>query len=349
MALETKPLAHLPSKLLPWFLENQRELPWRNDRQPYHIWLSEIMLQQTRAEAVKRYYTRFLQRLPTIAALAQADERELLKLWEGLGYYSRVRNLQKAAKTVMEVYGGIFPMEYQAIRALPGIGDYTAGAISSIAFDKKIPAVDGNVLRVVSRLCDYHECVDTPQVRRTITDALKEIYPPNAGDFTQALMELGATVCLPNGAPICEECPMGTHCLAHCRGTISQLPVRKAKKPRRQEDMTVFLLSCGEKIALCRRPEEGLLAGLYEFPHLPRTLSSEEIIRAAEDWGLRPQFLEKIVGRTHIFTHIQWNMTGARLHCGAENKAFLWVSQEELKSYALPTAFRQFLQDFKES
>lgn len=341
------PISNLPQRLLPWYREHRRDLPWRQDHDPYHVWVSEIMLQQTRVEAVKGYYARFLSRLPTIRDLAEVPEPELLKLWEGLGYYTRARNLKKAATVIMTEYHGQFPRDYAAIRSLPGIGDYTAGAISSICFEEKTPAVDGNVLRVVSRIRDDHRCIDDPKVRRAITADLAAIYPEEAGTFTQSLMELGATVCLPNGAPLCPECPMGEDCLARQHDTISALPVRKPKKPRRQEDMTVFLLSCGGKIALERRPDQGLLAGLYQFPHLPGHLTPEEIIGVAEQWGLQPQYLEKIVSRTHIFTHIQWNMQGARLHCAVEAPQFIWA-EPSARDHALPTAFRQFLPDFLE-
>ena len=342
-----EPLSLLPQRLLPWYAAHRRDLPWRQVQEPYHVWVSEIMLQQTRVEAVKGYYARFLSRLPTVSDLAAVSEPELLKLWEGLGYYTRARNLKKAAMVIQSEFHGQFPRDYAAIRSLPGVGDYTAGAISSICFDEKTPAVDGNVLRVVSRICDDHRCTDDPKVRRAITADLAAIYPDVAGAFTQSLMELGAIICLPNGAPLCSECPMREDCLARQRNTISELPVRKPKKPRRQEDMTVFLLSCGDKIALERRPDEGLLAGLYQFPHLPGHLSPEEIIQAAEQWGLQPQYLEKIVSRTHIFTHIQWNMVGARLHCAVEAPQFLWVDKS-VQNHALPTAFRQFLPDFQE-
>ena len=342
-------LCKLPERLLPWYAVSRRDLPWRNDRDPYHVWLSEIMLQQTRVEAVKGYYTRFLRRLPTIADLAGVEDEALLKVWEGLGYYSRARNLKKAARIIMSTYGGIFPEDYAAVRALPGIGDYTAGAICSICFDRKTPAVDGNVLRVISRLLDDHSCTDDPKVKRRFSALLAEVYPEEAGTFTQAVMELGATVCLPNGQPRCGACPMGDLCLARQRGTVDDLPVRGAKKPRKQENMTVFLLTCGDRLALRKRPDTGLLAGLYELPHLPGELGSAAIISQAENWGLRPQYLEKTVGRTHVFTHIQWNMTGARIHCGREGGDFLWADQETvLRDMALPTAFRQFLPDIWE-
>ena len=340
------PLALLPQRLPGWFQAHRRDLPWRRDREPYHVWLSEIMLQQTRVEAVKGYYTRFLEVLPSIEALAQVPEAQLLKLWEGLGYYNRARNLQKAARVILTEHQSIFPRDYDAIRGLPGIGDYTAGAICSICFEARTPAVDGNVLRVVSRICDYHGCIDDSKEKKRITAALAQVYPPAAGDFTQSLMELGATVCLPNGAPLCKQCPMERECLARQRGTIDELPVRKEKKPRRQEDMTVFLLTCGDRIALQKRPDTGLLAGLYEFPHSSGILEPQEIIAQAETWGLEPQYLEKLVRRNHIFTHIQWNMTGARLHCGRESTQFIWADRSAIgREYALPTAFRQFLPD----
>ena len=342
-------LSLLPDLLLPWYETAKRDLPWRQDRSPYHVWLSEIMLQQTRVEAVKGYYSRFLDRLPTIADLAEVEETELLKLWEGLGYYSRVRNLQKAARVIMAQHGGSFPRDYADIRALPGIGDYTAGAISSICFDERTPAVDGNVLRVVSRFCDFHGCTDEPAVKKKIGENLKEIYPKAAGAFTQALMEVGAIVCVPNGQPLCESCPLQQHCKARKKGTIDELPVRAEKKKRRQEDLTLFLLTCGDKVAIRKRPEKGLLAGLFEFPNVSGTLDAAKIIETAEIWGLHPRYLEKTVGRKHIFTHIQWNMTGARIHCGSENEEFIWITKEDLKeNYALPTAFRQFVGDIWE-
>ena len=198
-----EPISNLPQRLLPWYRAHHRDLPWRQDRDPYHVWVSEIMLQQTRVEAVKGYYARFLSRLPTVSDLAEVPEPELLKLWEGLGYYTRARNLKKAATVIMTEFSGQFPRDYAAIRSLPGIGDYTAGAISSICFEEKTPAVDGNVLRVVSRIRDDHRCIDDPKVKRAITADLAAIYPEEAGTFTQSLMELGATVCLPNGAPLC--------------------------------------------------------------------------------------------------------------------------------------------------
>lgn len=338
-------LEQLPVLLLPWFAEHRRDLPWRRDREPYHVWLSEIMLQQTRVEAVRGYYLRFLERLPDIAALASAPEDVLLKLWEGLGYYSRVRNLQKAAQCVMEQHDGEFPQELSAIRALPGIGDYTAGAIASICFEAPAAAVDGNVLRVILRLT---VCADSPadvRVRRRIGEELSAVYPAgHCGDFTQALMELGATVCLPNGAPQCGACPLRALCEAYAQGTELQFPTKPPKKPRRIEQRTVFVLQCGDRLAVCKRPARGLLAGLWQLPDVPGKLETAEALRQAEQWGVHPTGILKTAERTHIFTHVQWDLRGVWLTCAAEAPQFTWADENALQhEIGLPTAYRQFL------
>ena len=284
-------LTELPGRLLPWYRENRRELPWRADRLPYHIWLSEIMLQQTRVEAVKGYYTRFLAALPDIASLARCDDELLHKLWEGLGYYSRVRNLKKAAQDIMERHGGVFPENYNDVLALPGIGEYTAGAICSIAFDRPTPAVDGNVLRVVSRLTDDPSPIDLPETKRRVNALLAGIYPKEAGAFTQALMELGATVCGPNRAPDCAACPCQSLCLGFRRGTAKTLPVKSPKRQRRQEDRSVFILSCDGRFALEKRPDKGLLAGLWQFPNVAGKLDTQDALDTVCAMGLHPREL----------------------------------------------------------
>lgn len=339
-------LAALPQRLLPWFAEHRRELPWRRDREPYHVWVSEIMLQQTRVEAVRGYYERFLTELPTVFALAEASEERLLKLWEGLGYYSRVRNLQKAAREVVERHGGVFPSDYDAIRALPGIGAYTAGAIASICFEQPTPAVDGNVLRVVSRLLATDAPVTDEKVRRVVTERLAAVYPAgHCGDFTQSLMELGATVCVPNGAPHCEDCPLRDLCRACRAGTQRSYPVKAAKKLRRTEQRTVFILRCGDKTAVTRRPARGLLAGLWQLPDVSGKLTAQEALEQAAAWGVRPTEIERVVHRTHIFTHVQWELTGCYLRCG-ETARFSWFTDDELREQVgLPTAYRQFLEE----
>ena len=336
----------LPSVLLPWYRENKRDLPWRRDRDPYHIWISEIMLQQTRVEAVKGYYARFLEALPTVEDLAKADDEKLHKLWEGLGYYSRVRNLKKAAQHIMQLHGGQFPGEYGAVLALPGIGEYTAGAICSIALGQKTPAVDGNVLRLVTRLTDDATPIDSPQYKRSVQQALAQIYPEDAGDFTQALMELGATVCGPNRQPQCDVCPCKAFCLGLKNGTAAGLPVKTPKKQRRQEDMTVFILRCGDRYALQKREDSGLLAGLWQFPNVPGHLSVHQAISCVEDLGLKPSEILRQVEKKHVLTHVQWNMCGVYMEVKDAGGALAWMTREQIETYAaLPTAFRQFWED----
>ena len=339
-------LSLLPGALLPWYRENRRDLPWRQDRDPYHVWLSEIMLQQTRVEAVKGYYSRFLEALPTISHLAACDDDALNKLWEGLGYYSRVRNLKKAANVVMTEYNGQFPGEYAAVRSLPGIGDYTAGAICSICFGLPIPAVDGNVLRVISRLTDDATPIDLPPRKKAVQADLSAVYPEDAGDFTQALMELGATLCGPNRKPDCDRCPCRSFCLAHARGSAESLPVKLPKRQRKQEYRTVFILSCDGRYALHKRENAGLLAGLWEFPNLSGTLEPEAALEALKIWGLRPRELTRKLERKHIFTHIQWDMTGYYIEVTEPAGSFTWLTAEQIQTAsALPTAFRQFWEE----
>ena len=336
----------LPSALLPWYEKNKRDLPWRQDREPYHVWLSEIMLQQTRVEAVKGYFARFLAALPDIASLANCDDDTLHKLWEGLGYYSRVRNLKKAARVIMDTFGGAFPGEYEAVRALPGIGDYTAGAICSICFSLPTPAVDGNVLRVVSRVTDDDTPIDLPARKKQVQQMLGEVYPEQAGEFTQALMELGATLCGPNRKPECETCPCREFCLARKNGTAENLPVKLPKKGRREEDITVFILRCDGRYGLQKRPDRGLLAGLWQFPNVKGKLDTEQAIFQAEQWGLYPKEVLRIVEKKHIFTHIQWNMRGIYLETGAPSDQMQWFTPEQIDTQsALPTAFRQFWEE----
>ena len=339
-------LTALPGLLLPWYEEHKRDLPWRKDQNPYHIWLSEIMLQQTRVEAVKGYYTRFLETLPTIEALASCDDDLLHKLWEGLGYYSRVRNLKKAAIVIMEQHKGVFPQAYGDILDLPGIGEYTAGAIASIAFGQKTPAVDGNVLRVLSRLQNDPSPIDLPETKRNVRAALEAVYPEEAGAFTQALMELGASLCGPNRKPMCEECPCRTICLAYQNSTAESLPVKSPKKEKRQEKRTVFILSCDGKYALERRPGKGLLAGLWQFPNVAHHLNTEEALSAVQQLGLNVREIYREVSRKHIFTHIVWDMKGIYLEVAETAGPFQWFTEDEIEQQAaLPTAFRLFREE----
>lgn len=342
-------LKQLPALLLPWYEANKRELPWRKDREPYHVWVSEIMLQQTRVEAVRGYYARFLDRLPTIEALANADDELLQKLWEGLGYYSRVRNLKKAAQTVMNAHNGVFPNTFDAVIALPGIGAYTAGAICSICYDLPTPAVDGNVLRVISRLTDDATPIDKPAFKKQVTQRLAAVYPQQAGAFTQALMELGATVCGPNRAPECDRCHCREICLGYINGTAEALPVITPKRPRRVEEKTVFILSCDGMYALEKRPETGLLAKLWQFPNVDEKLSVEDAICHVERKGLKPKEILRTVERKHIFTHVEWRMCGVYMEVGERIANYCWLTPEKINcTTALPTAFRQFWEENKD-
>ena len=334
----------LPAALLPWYGENKRDLPWRSDKEPYHVWLSEIMLQQTRVEAVKGYYARFLEALPTVEDLANADDELLHKLWEGLGYYSRVRNLKKAAQAVVAMGG--FPGEYKDVLALPGIGEYTAGAICSICYDQHTPAVDGNVLRVISRLTDDATPIDDPKYKKQVREALAGVYPKEAGDFTQTLMELGATLCGPNWKPRCEECPCKDFCLAHQRGTAEKLPVKAPKKQKRVEEYTVFILSCGGKYALEKRPDSGLLAGLWQFTNVPGKVDTAEAMASLKEMGLQPRDILRQSERKHIFTHIRWEMRAYWVEVAEEAGDYRWLTADEInREAALPTAFRQFWEE----
>jgi len=333
----------LPGVLLGWYHTHKRDLPWRQDQDPYHVWLSEIMLQQTRVEAVKGYYSRFLEALPTVEALANCEEEQLLKLWEGLGYYSRVRNLKKAAQVIVQQYAGVFPREYEKILALPGIGEYTAGAISSICFDAPVPAVDGNVLRVISRITDDATPIDLPAYKAAVRRSLAAVYPKEAGNFTQALMELGATLCGPNRKPECENCPCRGFCLGFQRNTAESLPVKQPRKHRRVEERTVFILSCQGSYALCKREDTGLLAGLWQFPDVEGKLELQDALKKVEEMGLKTVQIYRQVERKHIFTHVQWEMRGYHLEVEAQGGDLIWHSAAQLEQdAALPTAYRQF-------
>jgi len=325
-------MTHQQSRqLVAWYALHKRDLPWRNTRDPYPIWISEIMLQQTRVEAVKGYYARFLAALPTVEALANVDDDKLLKLWEGLGYYSRARNLKKAAQVIVSEHGGQLPRTVAQLKSLPGIGDYTAGAIASLAFDFPAPAIDGNVLRVLARLWGDYADVSLPQTRREFSLRVQQAMPhdePSA--FNQALMELGALVCIPRGKPLCAICPWHDDCIAQLQGLAHELPVKPAKKPRRIEQKQLLILRWGDKLALRRRPPTGLLASLWELPEA-FDLSPTLVLRE-EDAG----------SAVHIFTHIEWHMTARKITLRAplDDDTLVWVTHDELaQDYALPSAF----------
>lgn len=355
-------LKQLVKPLQTWFQSNARVLPWRENPMAYYVWISEIMLQQTRVEAVKPYFDRFIRELPDVKALAECPEDKLLKLWEGLGYYNRVRNLKIAANQILDEYDGVIPCEYEELLKLKGIGSYTAGAIASIAYGKAMPAVDGNVLRVISRVIADDSDIMKQSVRKSMEKALFDLMNdiqvgviPSI--FNQALMELGATVCLPNGAPKCEICPWHDLCEARKQDRIAELPVKTKAKARRMEERTVLIIKDGSQLALHKRPKKGLLAGLYELPNVEGYLSEEEVISYIKKQGYLPVRVQKACEAKHIFSHVEWHMKGYVVFLQAQGFAdkegvsvecvqkedWIFVDAEETKkNYAIPSAFVKY-------
>lgn len=337
------------SPLLFWYENNRRILPWRENPEPYRVWISEIMLQQTRVEAVKPYFERFMGALPTIADLAEVPDDRLMKLWEGLGYYSRARNLKKAAGVIMAEYGGELPADEKKLLKLPGIGSYTAGAIASIAFGIAAPAVDGNVLRVISRVLASRDDILKPATRCRIESLIQTVIPEDAASaFNQALIETGALICVPNGEPKCALCPFESVCLSHRRNLTGEIPVKTPKKQRRIENRTVCVIeNTDHRIAIGRRPDQGLLAGLYELPNAEGELEAEEL---AEAFGFeKSQVLEiEVLPKTkHIFSHVEWRMRGYRvILSGKVPDRFFAVERKELaETYPLPGAFAGYTKE----
>ena len=347
-------LEEIVRPLVKWYRDNKRILPWRDKDNAYYTWVSEIMLQQTRVEAVKPYFQRFITELPDIQSLAECPEEKLLKLWEGLGYYNRVRNMQEAAKTVKDEYNGRLPEDYQALLSLKGIGSYTAGAIASIAYGEKVPAVDGNVLRVISRITESADDISKQSVRKKIEEQLLQIMPEDCpGDFNQAVMEIGAVVCVPNGKAKCEVCPLGEFCLARKHGTIEELPVKAPKKARKVENRTVLVIQDGTATAIRRRPPEGLLAGLYEIPNMEGHLTQKEALTQVKNIGLEPLRIEPLPDAKHIFSHIEGRLCAYRIAVAsleeARHQDFLFVEKKESdRKYAIPSAFSAYTKYMKE-
>lgn len=342
-------LDRIARPLLAWYDAGRRILPWREEPTPYHVWLSEIMLQQTRVEAVKPYYDRFLQALPDVESLSAVEEEKLLKLWEGLGYYNRARNLKKAAEKIVSEYGGIIPGNYEELLKLPGIGSYTAGAIASIAFGQALPAVDGNVLRILSRLrADDRDILDA-KVKKSVEEDLAGVMPTDRpGDFNQALMELGAMVCIPNGAAKCGECPWEEICLARAQNRVADFPKKAQKKPRQIEEKTILVIQDENRIALHKRPDKGLLAGMYEFPSLEGHRDEKEVIAYLKGLGMLPIRIQKLAPTKHIFTHKEWHMTGylvrvdelSRREMGRDQEGLLFIEPDQTRTdYPIPSAF----------
>ena len=342
-------LLAIPKPLLKWYDNNRRILPWREQPTPYRVWVSEIMLQQTRVEAVKPYFQRFMDTLPDIAALAEAPEETLLKLWEGLGYYNRVRNLQKAAIQIMEDYGGRMPDSYEELLNLKGIGSYTAGAVSSIAYGRPNPAVDGNVLRVISRIRKDERCISEDKVKKSVEKDLREVIPKDRpGDFNQAMMEIGACVCIPNGAPHCEECPLRQICLAYEDGTQQQYPNKAKAKERIIEEKTILIIRDAELAALHKRPSKGLLAGMYEFPSMQGFCTAEDVKEYLTENGLQVLRIQPLEDAKHIFSHREWHMKGylirvdelAPKKAGPDSADWIYIEPRETKDrYPIPSAF----------
>ncbi len=345
-------LARIAEPLLAWYDKGRRILPWREDATPYHVWISEIMLQQTRVEAVKPYYDRFMKKLPDIESLAAAEEERLLKLWEGLGYYNRARNLKKAAQMIVSEYNGIMPDEYQTLLTLPGIGSYTAGAIASIAYGQPIAAVDGNVLRILSRLRLDGRCITDGKVKKAVEEELRGIIPKNRpGDFNQALMELGAMVCIPNGSPKCTECPWRGLCRAEAEGRVAEFPKKAPKKERGIEKRTILVIQDADRVALCKRPERGLLAGMYEFPSLEGHKSEKQVLSYIKRLGFLPIKIKKLESAKHIFSHKEWHMIGyavrvdelERTERRSGDAGLIFIEPAQAKdSYPIPSAFAAY-------
>lgn len=344
-------LLSLPGLLLPWFEINARELPWRkestgSEQDGYRVWISEIMLQQTRVEAVKQYYIRFMQAFPNVEALAGAKDEVLMKLWEGLGYYSRARNLKKAAVLLQEENRS-FPESYEELLRLPGIGFYTAGAIASIAYNQCVSAVDGNVLRVIMRYLGCFDDITQEKTKKQVKLSLDQVIPQKQpGQFNQALMELGALVCVPNGAPLCGICPLCEKCFAKKKSLIQEIPVKKAGKKRRIEEKVVLLFFDHGRVAIRKRPQQGLLAGLWEFP-MEDSMELTELVSYLEKDELGFGQIGLPGKAKHIFSHIEWQMTGYAVELERKNpawaKQFVWADEQQLREeYAVPNAFAYY-------
>jgi len=326
--------------LLNWYQKSKRTLPWRDNPLPYFVWVSEIMLQQTRVEAVIPYYNRFIEELPSIKALANVEEDKLYKLWEGLGYYARVKNLQKAAKIVIQDYSGVLPDNKSDLESLPGIGPYTSSAILAIAFDKPTAAVDGNVLRVFARLMAIKKDIKDPNTKKIIKEQVTKLVPnKNNRDFTQALMEIGATICIPNGSPRCYLCPLSSFCIAYQKQLTEEIPVIQKKKQRIIEQITVLIFKYNNLFAIRKRPDKGLLANLYEYPNMSGLLTKKEV------GHLYPQAIsiKQLPEATHIFTHKEWHMVGFLIEMNSKTDGYNFVSREMIQTeYSIPKAFQTY-------
>lgn len=333
----------ITNELIAWYEENKRDLPWRHTKNPYYIWISEIMLQQTRVEAVKEYYDLFIKELPTLKDLAEIEEDKLLKLWEGLGYYSRVRNMQKSAKLLVENGYDTLPSTKNDLLKLPGIGEYTAGAIASIVFDVPTIAIDGNVYRVLGRVYEIKDSITKPKTYKLYADIVEKLLPKeSAGAFTQSFMDLGSLICTPKN-PKCEDCPLNKKCLAYKNNNQELYPVKKQKTSKKVEERVIFLYTYKDKVAIRKREEKGLLASLYEFPNTLETTSLIDLENDLLDKNISYKSILEMGKARHIFSHKIWYMKGYLIELKKPIKGYLWVTKEELKSmYSIPSAFSYF-------
>lgn len=334
--------------LLHWYDLNARILEWRSNPKPYYVWISEIMLQQTRVEAVKSYFDRFIKELPTIKDLATVDEDRLMKLWEGLGYYNRARNLKKAAIVVMDQYGGELPADREELKKLPGIGSYTSGAIGSIAFQLPVAAVDGNVLRVMKRIAGSFDDITKEKIKKELEEDIEAIIPKSRpGDYNQSLMELGATVCLPNGKPLCDKCPVMHLCKAFHNGDELKIPVKPKKKERVIEEKTVLVMECAGSYAIRKRTEKGLLHGLWELPNIEGKLSIIQMEETIKKLASHAKVVKKLGEAKHIFSHKEWHMIGYYIEVERKEDVplpeLIWVDYQSIREdYSLPSAFEAY-------
>ncbi len=327
---------NISNKILEWYDSNQRVLPWRDNKEPYRVWVSEIMLQQTRVDTVIPYFNRFIELLPSVTDLASISDDVLNKLWEGLGYYTRAKNLKRAAKVIVEQFKGIIPQNRIELEKLPGIGPYTSGAIASISFDERVPAIDGNVLRVFARYLGIREDIKTPGIKKSVASFLETKLPKSrVGDFNQALMEIGAIVCLPNGEPKCSKCPLEKGCIAFHQSLTDVIPTKQKRVVRKITDVTVFIYRYRDQIAIKRRPDKGLLAGLYEYPNIEEDISLNELLEKYDK-------VIELEPKKHIFTHKEWNLKPYLIEVSAKSSEYIWVTTEELNDvFPLPTAFKK--------
>ena len=334
------------SNILNWYYQNKRDLSWRKVNDPFYVWISEIMLQQTRIEAVIDYYERFLKEIPTVEVLANIEEEKLLKLWEGLGYYNRARNLKKSAQIIMKDYQGNFPNTYEELLTLPGIGEYTASAISSICFQEKKAVIDGNVLRIFTRFYNDNSNISQNSTKQKVKQELEKILPKEAGDFNEALMEIGETICIPNGMPLCDICPLKNNCLAKKNQNYFDFPVKSEKKKKKELYYTVFIYRYQDQIAIRKRKEKTILNNLWEFPNEEEKFKIQDVKHYLQEQKISYRKIQKWIDSSHTFTHQVWHMTSYLIDLDdkLECSEYIFEKVDVIKEkYAIPSVFQPFL------